>query len=60
MESGKSTVSLDLSRTFDKVWLEGPIFKLHQNDMSGNLRDVFHEFLDFRRQRALLKNEALS
>ena len=29
-------VSLDISKTFDKVWHEGLIFKLEQNGISGN------------------------
>ena len=29
------SVSLDMSKAFDKVWHEGLIFKLKQNDISG-------------------------
>ena len=31
------SVFLDISNTFDKVWLDGLIFKLKQNGVSGKL-----------------------
>ena len=31
---------LDISKRFDKVWLNGLIFKLKQNGISGNLMNL--------------------
>ena len=48
------TVSLDISKAFDKVWHEGLIFKLKQNDISGGLLRIFSHFLSNRKQRVAL------
>ena len=37
-------VFLDISKTVDKVWHEGLVFKLKQNGISGNLRNIFEVF----------------
>ena len=39
------SVFLDISKTFDKVWHDGIIFKLAQNDISGNLLNLLRDFL---------------
>ena len=38
-------VFLDISKTFEKVWHEGLIFKLKQNGISGNLLNPLCDFL---------------
>ena len=35
----------DISKVFDKVWHEGLVFKLKQNGISGNLLNIFEDFL---------------
>ena len=47
-------VFLDISKTFDKVWHEGLIFKLEQNGMSGKLLRLIKDFLSNRKQRVVL------
>ena len=44
------SVFLDISKTFDKVWHDGIIFKLAQNDISGNLLNLLRDFLIERKQ----------
>ena len=41
-----TSVFLDISKAFDKVWHDGVIFKLTQNDISGNLLNLLRDFLD--------------
>ena len=36
---------LDISKAFVKVWHDGIIFKLEQNDISGKLHKLLHDFL---------------
>ena len=48
-------VFLDISKAFDKVWHEGLLFKLKQNDVSGNLLNVITDFMYHRKQRVILK-----
>ena len=50
-------VFLDISKAFDKVWHEGLIFKLKQNDISGNLLNLLCDFLRNRKQRVLLNRQ---
>ena len=50
-------VFLDISKTFDKVWHEGLIFKLKQNGISGNLINLLCDFLRNRKQRVLLNGQ---
>ena len=38
------SVSLDMSKAFDKVWHEGLIFKLKQNDISGEFFTSYRIF----------------
>ena len=38
-------VFLDISKAFDKVWHEGFLFKLNQNNVSGKLLTVITDFL---------------
>ena len=47
-------VFLDISKAFDKVWHEGLIFKLKQNGISGNLLNLFENYLTNRKQRVFL------
>ena len=45
---------LDISKAFDKVWHQGIIFKLRQNDILGELLNILSDFLSNRRQRVVL------
>ena len=47
-------VFLDISKAFDEVWREGLVFKLKQNEISGNLLIIFEHFLRNRKQRVVL------
>ena len=47
----------DISNTFDKVWHEGLVFKLKQNGISGNLLNVFEDFLRNKKQRVVLNRQ---
>ena len=42
-------VFLDISKTFDKVWHDGLIFKLQENVISGKLLKVLKHFLTNRK-----------
>ena len=42
------SVSLDISKAFDKVWYQGIIFKLRQNGISGDLLNILPDFLSNR------------
>ena len=53
-------VFLDISKAFDKVWHEGLILKLKQNDISGNLLNLLCDFLRNRKQRVLLNGKSLT
>ena len=50
-------VFLNISKAFDKVWHEGLIFKLKQNDISGNLINLLWDFLRNRKQIVLLNGQ---
>ena len=50
-------VFLDISKVFDKVWHEGLVFKLKQNGISGNLLNIFEDFLRNRKQRVHLNGQ---
>ena len=47
-------VFLDISKAFDKVWHDGLIFKLKQNDVSGSLLKLFENYFYNRKQRVVL------
>ena len=49
-------VFLDISKAFDKVWLDGLIFKLRQNGISGSLLKLFQNYLSNRRQCVVVLN----
>ena len=51
------SVFLDISKTFDKVWHEGVLFKLSQNGISENLRTLLTNFLKNRKQRIILNEQ---
>ena len=50
-------VFLDTSKVFDNVWHEGLVFKLKQNGISGNLVNIFEDFLRNRKQRVVLNGQ---
>ena len=47
-------VFLDMSKTFDKVWKEGLLFKLKQNGINGKLLNLLKGYLANRNRRVLL------
>ena len=47
-------VFLDISKAFDKVWHDNLIFKLKQNDISGNLFKLLANYLSNRKHRVVL------
>ena len=54
------SIFLDISKAFDKVWLEGNIFKLQQNDISDDLLNILSDFLRNRKQRVTLNGQSSS
>ena len=44
-------VFLDISKAFDTVWHEGLVYKSKQNGISGNLQNIFEDFVRNRKQR---------
>ena len=48
------SVFFDISKAFDKLWDDGLIFKLKQNDISGNVLNLLSNFLRNRKQRVVL------
>ena len=51
------SVFLDISKAFDKVWHEGLIFKLKQNDISGELLHILSDFVSSRKQKVTLNGQ---
>ena len=51
-------VFLDISKAFDKVWHKGFIFKLKQNGISDNILNIITDFLNSRKQRVVLNEQA--
>ena len=51
-------VFLDISKAFNKVWLEGLICKLQQNGISGELLNIIIGFLNNRKQRIVLNGQS--
>ena len=48
-------IFLDISKAFDKVWQEGLLLKLNQNDISRNFLKLLRDFLSCRKQRLFLQ-----
>ena len=46
----------DKSKTIDRVWNDGLLFKLKQNGVSGNLFQLITSFLSGRFQRVILND----
>ena len=53
-------VFLDISKTFDKVWHDGLIFKLQMYSIDGKLLKLLKSYLKDRQQRVLLNGETSS
>ena len=51
------SVFLDISKALDKVWHDGIIFKLTQNGISENLLNLLRDFLNERKERAVLNGQ---
>ena len=47
----------DISKAFDKVWQNGLIYKLKQNEVSSDLLNIIIDFLDARKQRFVLNGQ---
>ena len=47
----------DISKAFDKVWQNGLIYKLKQNEVSSDLLNLIIDFLDARKQRFVLNGQ---
>ena len=47
---------LDISKAFDKVWHEGPIYQVHRSGISGELLNVLKDFLKNRKQQVVLND----
>ena len=50
-------VFLDISKAFDKVWHQGLLYKLKQNDISSNLLETLTDFLKDRNNRVVLNGQ---
>ena len=50
-----SSVFLDISKAFDKVWHKGLLFKLSQNYISGNLLNILSNFLSNRKHGTIVR-----
>ena len=46
-------IYLDISKTFDRIWHKGLLYKLKQNGISGKLFDIINDLLNFRKQRVV-------
>ena len=53
-------VFLDMSKTFDKVWQDGLIFKQQEKGISRNLLKFLKHFLTNRKQRIVLNGQSSS
>ena len=51
------SVSLDISKAFDRVWHEGLLYKLRRNGISGRLLLLIESFLANRKQRTVLNGK---
>ena len=54
------SVFLDISKSFDKVWHEGMLYKLKSMGISGELYNLLENYLSNRFQRVLLNGQASS
>ena len=54
------SVFFDISKTFDRVWHEGIIFKLQQNGISDDLLNILSDFLRNRKQRVTINGQSSS
>ena len=54
------SVFLDISKSFDKVWYEGMLYKLKSMGISRELCKILENYLSNRFQRALLNGQASS
>ena len=59
MEIEVRSVFLDVSKASDKVWHDGIIYKLTQNEISGNLLNLLEDLLKERKQRVLLNDKSV-
>ena len=50
-------VFLDISKAFDKVWLEGLLYKLKSMGISGELYNLLENYLSGRFQRVILNGQ---
>ena len=50
-------VFLDISKAFDNARHNGPIYKLKQNGVAGDLQDTLTDFLKERKQRIILNDQ---
>ena len=50
---GVKGVFLNISKAFDRVWHKGLLFKLQQNEVSGELITLIKDLLSCRKQRVV-------
>ena len=50
-------VFLDISKTFDRVWHNGLLFKLKSNGIDGPLFNLLRNYLHNRKQRVVLNGQ---
>ena len=50
-------IFLDISKSFDKVWNEKPLYKLRQYGFSGDLLSLLVDLLTNSKQRAVLNGQ---
>ena len=47
-------VFLDMSKSFDKVWHQGLLYKLKQNGIDGELLSLLESYISERQQRVVI------
>ena len=50
-------IFLAISKNFDNVWHKGLIFKLKQNEVTGDLLNILTDFRKERKQRVVLNGQ---